>query len=135
MTEEVPFDELCAYTLALRDPAFIHQHVVDAFAAQQADASTKPIKLTFALVGLYLHLERQFTGRQVQLAHMRMGRRRHQWPTFVLPSIRGAMTACDVLDNPARACSIDEWCQSVWNTYVDSHQQVADLLREHEICP
>jgi hypothetical protein len=35
-----------------RDPSFIHQYVVDAFAAQQADEQTKPMKLTFALVGL-----------------------------------------------------------------------------------
>ena len=30
------YDELCAYTIANADPAFIHQHVVDAWAAQNA---------------------------------------------------------------------------------------------------
>ena len=54
MTSEAAYHELCYYTLTLGDPAFIHQHVVDAFAAQQADEQTKPIKVTFALVGLYL---------------------------------------------------------------------------------
>ena len=38
------------------------QHVVDAYAAQTARASTKPITLAFALVGLYLHLEKNQTG-------------------------------------------------------------------------
>ena len=47
------------------DPAFIHQHVMDAWAVQTADELTKPIQLTFALVGLYLHVEMAFSGRQV----------------------------------------------------------------------
>src|SRR5438067_3221775 len=46
------------------------QHVVDAYAAQTARASTKPITLAFALVGLYLHLEKNQTGKQVQRVHM-----------------------------------------------------------------
>ena len=46
MTRQQAFDELCAYTLQRGDAAFIHQHVVDAFAAQQADENTKPIKIT-----------------------------------------------------------------------------------------
>ena len=48
------YHELSAYTLSHPDPSFIHQYVVDAFAAQTADENTKPIALTFALVGLYL---------------------------------------------------------------------------------
>jgi hypothetical protein len=36
------YDELCAYTLSSGDPAFIHQHVVDAFAAQRASAAGRP---------------------------------------------------------------------------------------------
>jgi len=65
MTSEDASYELCYSTLAHRDPSFIHQHVVDAFAAQNADEQTKLIKLTFALVGLYLHVETQFSGKQV----------------------------------------------------------------------
>src|SRR5438309_9926111 len=101
MTSADAFNELCYYTLAHGDPAFIHQHVVDAFAAQTADEQTKPIKLTFALVGLYLHVEKQFTGRRVQLAHMKLAREKHPWPPLVLPEATGAMTAADVLVAPA----------------------------------
>jgi len=36
------YHELCAYTLSLGDAEFIHQHVVDAFAAQDATPSTRP---------------------------------------------------------------------------------------------
>src|SRR5262249_34900967 len=68
--EERDYHELCYYTLAHGDPSFIHQHVVDAFAAQNSGEHDKPIRLTFALVGLYLHVERGLSGRQVQRAHM-----------------------------------------------------------------
>jgi hypothetical protein len=46
------YDELSHYTLTHPDPEFIHQYVVDAFAAQHAHPRTKAIALTFALVAL-----------------------------------------------------------------------------------
>ncbi len=136
--ERDAYNELCAYTLAhARDDAsFIHQHVVDAYAAQSADEQTKPIALTFALVGLYLHVERLFSGRQVQQAHMRLARHKHAWPTFTLPRDRGTMTAADVLGappGPERDRAIHSWCASVWAAYRESHQKVADLLVHHGI--
>jgi hypothetical protein len=70
ITEAGACNELQGYTLMLRDEAFIHQNVVDAWMAQHANETTKPIGLTFALIGLYLHIERGFSGRQVQRAHM-----------------------------------------------------------------
>ena len=57
LSEHQAYDRLCAYTLNRGDAAFIHQHVVDAFAAQHAGGHTKAITITFALVGLYLHVE------------------------------------------------------------------------------
>jgi hypothetical protein len=36
-SEQEAYEELCCYALARSDPSFIHQHVVDAFAVQQAD--------------------------------------------------------------------------------------------------
>jgi hypothetical protein len=136
MPDDDAFDELCCYTLAHGSPAFLHQHVVDAFAAQQAHAATKPIKLTFALVGLYLHLERQFTGRQVQRVHMLLAGRTRAWPVFPLPATRGSVTAAHVLaapEGPARDEAIDVWCAAVWDAYGDSHQRVVQLLKEHGI--
>jgi hypothetical protein len=138
MNLEEAFDELCAYTLAHRDPAFIHQHVVDAFAAQGAGEHTKPIKLTFALVGLYLHVERRFSGRQVQQAHMRLARQRRNWPSFPLPDDRGAMTARDVLGVPAgpgRDQAIHAWCACVWDAFQACRPEIAQLLSEQGICP
>jgi len=129
--EEQAHQELQAYTLGHGDPAFIHQHVVDAWAAQHADERSKPIGLTFALVGLYLHVEKGLSGRQVQRVHMELARRTRDWPSFPLPGERGAVTAIEVMAAPAgaeRDRAIDAWCVSVWEAYGESHREVAELL-------
>jgi Family of unknown function (DUF5946) len=132
MEESDAYDELRGYTLGLGDERFVHQHVVDAWMAQHADERTKPIGLTFALVGLYLHAQRGFSGRQVQRAHMFLARRKRAWPSFPLPEERGSMTAVEVIaaePGPERNRAIHAWCVSVWESYRESHQAVADLLK------
>jgi hypothetical protein len=131
--DRAAYDELAAYTLSRGDPAFIHQHVVDAFAAQHAVEDSKPIGVAFALIGLYLHLERGQSGREVQQAHIRLAQRRRQWPVFDLPATRGDLTIRDVLGvapGPDRDRAIDEWCASVWEAWSGSHERVVALLHE-----
>jgi hypothetical protein len=130
------YSELLGSSLLLRDEAFIHQHVVDAWIAQHADERTRPIGLTFALVGLYLHIERGFSGRLVQRAHMALGRRKRNWPGFTLPAERGPITAVDVMaapPGPDRNLAIDTWASSAWDAFRGSHRAVADLVNQHEI--
>ena len=132
--EREAYDELCAYTLTHGNVAFIHQHVVDAWAAQHATAESKPIGVTFALAGLYLHVERQLTGRQVQLAHMKMARQKRGWPAFVLPNERGAITAVDVMRAPEgeqRDKAIGAWAESVWSAFSMNRPTVVALLAEY----
>lgn len=127
-------DVLAAYTLTHGGPAFIHQHVVDACTAQYATAATKPIALTFALIGLFLHVERGLTGRQVQRAHMMLAKRSRSWPAFPLPDDRGSITAADVLAAPPgleRDRAIGAWCASVWAAYAEAAPAVAALARAH----
>ena len=131
-SEQNAFHELCCYTLARGDASFVHQHVVDAFAAQSADEKTKPIKLAFALAGLYLHVEKQFSGREVQRVHMNLAKRKQSWPVLPLPEDRGAVTVLEVLAAPegdARDRAIELWCGSVWRAFHESHRIIADLLR------
>jgi Family of unknown function (DUF5946) len=128
------YDALCCYTLAHGDAAFIHQHVVDAFMAQNADERTKPIGLTFALAGLYLHVERGVSGREVQRVHMALAKRKQVWPSFALPRERGTMTAADVMaapPGPQRDRAIDDWCASVWQEFRGSREAIVELLRQH----
>jgi hypothetical protein len=128
------YDEVYAYTMGR--PGFILQHVVDAFAPQTASDDAKPIGVIFALVGLCLRVERQFSGSEVQKVHMRMGRQKRQWPAITLPRDRGSMTAADVLAVPEgdeRERAIDEWCRSVWTAFRDSRPTIVDLLREYQL--
>lgn len=134
--ERDAYHELSAYTLTQGNIAFIHQHVVDAFGVQHADERSKPIGVTFGLVGLYLHVEMHFTGRQVQMAHMRLARKKQTWPAFALPPHRGAMTAIDVMTatpGPERDEAIDAWCESTWAAVIGNRETVIDLLRKNEI--
>jgi hypothetical protein len=130
--EREQLNELTAWTLGLRDGPFIHQHVVDAWALQHADENSKPIAVAFALLGLYLHLEKGWSGREVQRAHMQLGQPhgrgagRKDWPKFPLPKTRGSVTVGDVMAAPEseRAKAIDRWCRSVWEAWSENHEAV-----------
>ena len=131
-SEQEIFYELSCYTQTHPDPSFIHQHVVDAFAAQCADENTKPITLSFALIGLYLHIEKGYSGKEAQRAHIKLAKHQKQWPIFNLPEYRGYITIYDVLaahEGPKRDEMIHEWCVSVWEAYSESHGKVADLVQ------
>ncbi len=129
--ERETYDALCAYTLTHPDPAFIHQYVVDAFAAQRATSDTRPITLTFALVGLYLAVERGCTGKHVQRVHTLLARHRREWPRFALPAERGSIRVADVMGaepGPERDAAVRRWCASVWAAYAESRVAVIALL-------
>jgi len=126
------FDELSFYTLAQPRPPFIHQLAIDAWTAQRADETTRPIAVVFALVGLYLHLEKGYTGLQVQHVHMRLAPRRSQWPALPLPESRGAIEVSDVLaaaPGEARNAMIHTWCASVWRAWRPYQDVIRELLR------
>ena len=130
------YDALCAYTLTHGNIAFTHQHVVDAGAAWRATPASKPIGIAFALVGLYLRVEKGFTGRQVQRIHMQLAQRKQQWPTFPLPATRGMFGPLDVMGKPEgveRDQAIDAWCASLWQAYAGSRNAVIQMLRENGI--
>jgi hypothetical protein len=131
--ERDQYHELSYYTLAHGDPSFIHQHVVDAYTAQRGSESTKPTAVAFALIGLYLAVEENRSGKGVQRMHMKLAKKRKEWPRFALPLERGAITVSDVLAAPAgeqRDDMIRQWCASVWAAWAESHAEVRALLRE-----
>ena len=130
------YDELYVYAMSRGRELFILQHVVDARAAQTADVHTSPMGMAFSLIGLYLHLERGFSGRQVQQVHMQLGRIKRPWPAIGLPADRGALTPADVLSVPAgaaRDAAIDRWCASVWAAYQAARPQIIELVRAARI--
>jgi len=126
------YDQLCFYTLAHGSPSFIHQHVVDAYAAQHADESTKPIGVAFALIGLYLYLQENYSGKEVRRAHMRLAKKRKVWPRFQMPAKRGRVTVSDVVAVPPgsqRDEAIRQWCASVWAAWRETHAEIRNLVQ------
>ncbi|NAS31197.1 hypothetical protein GTQ40_09470 [Flavobacteriaceae bacterium R38] len=127
------YNELCYYTLGHPDKNyFIHQHFVDAYQLQNADQNTKPIGIIFALIGLYLFLEKDYSGKRVQLAHMEMAKNKKEWPKIELPKNRGDITISDVLNTEAgqaRNLMIKKWCVSVWKSYQNNHKTIAALAK------
>ncbi len=115
------FNELLFYTLSHPDKQyFIHQLVVDAYTAQTATKNTKKISLVFSLVGLYLLIEKKYTGRKIQEAHLLLSKYKEQLPDIALPSKRGDITIITVLATTNnRDAIIKEWCLSVWQAYAD----------------
>lgn len=124
-------NELSYYTLAHGDPKFIHQHLVDAYGAQHVRQDKSTIGAAFTLAGLYLAVERGFTGRQVQKMHMLMASRSKQWPRFVPPPDPGEMTVADVLavaPGPERDEALLAWCKSVWNAWSEQQGRVREMV-------
>jgi hypothetical protein len=126
------YNELSYYTLGHPDKKyFIHQHIVDAYTAQKADENTKSIAITFALVGLYLYVEKNYSGKQVQIAHMTMSENKKVWPVIKLPVQRGDITISEVLSTTPgteRDLMIKRWCISVWHAFGESHKAIALLV-------
>ncbi len=132
MITDESYSELAFYTLLHPDQElFIHQYVVDAWTAQQADEHKKRIAVIYALVGLYLFLEKGYSGKQVQQAHVLLSKDKSNMPQIRIPAEKGGIRIDDVLKaapGPDRDTRITEWCHSVWNAYQDSHQIIADYL-------
>ena len=124
-------NELTYYTLAHGDSAFIHQHVVDAYGAQHMRGSASTIGAAFALAGLYLAVERGFTGRQVQKMHIMMAKASKQWPRFNPPKDLGQLTVADVIAveaGPARDDAILRWCAGVWAAWSTERDRVRAMV-------
>ena len=125
------FNELSFYTLSLGYQEFLHQTAIDAYEAQHVGEKTKNITAAFGLIGLYLALERGYTGRQVQLAHMKLANRNKNWPRLEPPSVHWTMTVADVLQAPEgqeRNVRILEWGRAVWDGWADAHGVIRQLV-------
>ena len=132
MTNDELYNQLAYYTLSHPDPSFLHQHVVDAYAAQCAGEGTKTIQIVFGLVGLYLYVEKGFSGRKVQKAHMQLAKRRRNWERPALPASRGSIGIVDVLaaaPGEPRDLLIGEWCRSVWHAWITERDRIASLVQ------
>lgn len=125
--------ELTYWTLAQRDGRFIHQHAVDAYEAQHAGGCTRPITVVFGLIGLYLALEKGYTGRQVQLAHIKIGWIKRDWPLLEPPDIPAELTVIDVVragSDTGKEEMLIRWATAVWKSWEPRHEWVRDLTAQ-----
>lgn len=125
------YGELTGYTVMRGDETFIHQHLVDTYAAQHAADAQRPISCAFALIGLYLAFEKGYTGRQVQRMHMLLARRSKRWPAFARPAQAGALTVLDVLNAPPgqeRDEMLMRWGRSVWEAWSHAREPIQALI-------
>jgi hypothetical protein len=127
---------LAAWTLTLADPSFPHQHAVDAYAAQHVGPESRPIQAVFALCGICLALEHGATGRQVQLAHMKMGKARLDWPAWVPRTRQFDLTVKDLLRIPEgkdRLSALRPWMECAWSAWSHEQEEVRKLLKSLSI--
>lgn len=122
--------EITYYTLSKNDAGFIHQYVVDSYAAQHSGPMTRTITTAFALIGLFLAVERGYTGKMVQEAHMKIAKVRREWPRLDPPVQPAKLTVVDVLradTNEEKDCMIRKWSLSVWESWSDHHEWVREI--------
>jgi hypothetical protein len=127
------YQELSAYDMERARPDFLHQEVVDAYAAQHPGPPAKPISTWFALVGLHLALDLGLTGKGVQRAHMKLGRHKRKWPALARPDDLSCMTAADVmreLPGDTRDRGLIRWANQVWQCWTPVHAAIATLCAD-----
>lgn len=73
-----------------------HQTCVDAYRGQHVGPEAPQIAVAFALNGLYLVLERGFTGYEARKAHGYLASTVESWPRFTPPRSAGETTVLDI---------------------------------------
>jgi hypothetical protein len=118
------------------DPAFIHQVAVDCYGAQHAGGQAKPIAAVFSLVGLCLHLEHGFTGKQVQSAHTALARAGKNWPLLPVPAAPYPVKVDSVVGctTPSeRTVQLKIWAQATWDAWRSEQMWVRSIIRLHRL--
>ena len=131
MCEEL-FNELSGHTLSMVYTNFIHQYVVDAYGAQHAGPPTKNIRVIFSLIGLCLAVEHNYTGRQVQLVHMKIPKQ--NWPALEPPAEQATVTVADVLNcdgEEGKVSMIKTWAASVWESWRKHQGYIREITAKY----
>jgi hypothetical protein len=122
---------------AMTDPTLgrLHQLTVDAYAAQHPRDGGPPIATVFALVGLHLALDRDFSGLEVRGAHQRLAGDRRTWPALSAPAELAAVeltifeiALADSAEGHLHA--LERWARAVWNAWRAEHDTVARMVSD-----
>jgi hypothetical protein len=127
-------NELTAYFMLNPDITFSAQHAVDAYGAQHSGGVTKTITTAYSLIGLYLAVEHGYTGRQVQLAHMELAKKKIQWPSLDLPTKHYSISVADVLKSEEGSYRIEmlmKWATHIWDTWERHHEWTRSICANY----
>jgi hypothetical protein len=115
-----------------------HQLTVDAYGAQHAGGSTPRIRVVYALTGLWLALEHDFSGEEVRAVHRRLGEPVAEWPDFAPPA--GPQSWTTVVDvaqagvrsgsNAGHAHAVQRWAEDVWGVWLEQAPGTDDAVEE-----
>lgn len=128
------YSDLSSYTLGKPDASFIHQHVVDVYAAQHAGSNMKNITTVFSLIGLYYAIVHGFNGKQVQRVHALLSHRKYNWGELHPPDNTAySLNVFDVMkEQPGenRDEMIRKWMNDVWECWSHQHVWIKDICSE-----
>lgn len=124
------FCTLSEKTAGVYDDEFIHQMAIDTYEAQHGGGASKNIATAFGLIGLYLALVRNYSGKQVQKAHMILANHAKVWPNLTPPTASWDITVETVLRAPddKRKEMIREWAMNTWEGWMPEHATIIDLV-------
>ncbi|MBI3233116.1 MAG: serine/threonine protein kinase [Bacteroidetes bacterium] len=126
------YDQLSYFTISQHDVFFIHQLAVDSYGAQHSGGVTKDITTFYALIGLCLAVEHNFTGRQVQMVHMKIPKQK--WEKLSPMKQNFSITVATVLEadiGEARNILIKKWANSVWESWSEYHEFIRQRTKEY----
>lgn len=117
---ESQYHELSAWLWSKDAESFPKQYAVDAYGAQHVGPATKDIRVAFSLIGLYLAVEKGYTGKMVQEAHQKLAQKKIVWPHFGAPATPYTVTVVDVLKRTSpqdRLLALNAWSADVWRNW------------------
>ena len=82
------------------------------------------------MIGLYLLVEKNYTGKQVQNAHVTLSYQSKNFKPISLPEYRGETHIEDVLNSlpgKQRDELIYQWCKSVWGAYKEVSKEIEEM--------
>jgi hypothetical protein len=130
------YGEVQAATIDDGDLRPYHQRAVDTYLAQHAGGPSSDLGVAFALIGLFLAIERGRSGIEIRREHERLARTRRTWPHLEPPTARGGVTVFDVAiagSVEERTEAIERWSRSVWAAWSSHHATVEALVPPREV--
>ena len=94
-----------------------------------------PPTRAFSLLGLYLACEKGYSGREVQIAHMELGRWRKQYSKPEGSPERAALTVIDVMNaapGENRDRMVKRWARAVWDSWKPAQEWTRALWKQFE---